>query len=149
MGRFLPTAACTAALILTCACNRADEAKAKQEARDLSNKIQHAVNSPGPAGAGSAQTAEQKLKQGSEDLRAAGEKAGVKLDKAALIAKVKTKLATDVGLSTATSIDVDVRGGVVTLKGSVSSEGNKHQAEESVKQLEGVTQVVNDLIIKP
>jgi osmotically-inducible protein OsmY len=149
MGRFLPALTCAALLSLTCACNTADQAKAKQEARDLGHKINQAVNSGGPAQGGTTQSAEEKLRKGSEDLRVAGEKAGVKLDHAALIAKVKAKLATDVGLSTATSINVDARGQVVTLTGSVSSEEQKHRAEEAVRQLDGVARVIDDLAVKP
>ena len=136
-------------LVLACACNKSDEAKAKQQARDLGHKINQAVTSGGPAGAGSSESAEAKLRRGGEELRAAGEKAGVKLDHAALLAQVKAKLVTDVGLATATSIDVDVRGQVVTLKGSVSSEEQRRQAEESVRQMNGVTRVMNELTVKP
>ena len=149
MGRFLPVLTCAGLLTLTCACNRADQAKAKQDVRDFGNKIDHAVNSGGPAQGGTTQSAEEKLRKGGEDLRAAGEKAGVKLDRATLIAKVKTKLATDIGLSTATSIDVDARGQVITLQGTVSSEEQKREAEESAGQVDGVTKVVNELAIKP
>ncbi len=149
MGRFLPAVVCATGLTLLCACNRASEAKAKQEARDLTTKINQAVNSGGPAQGGTTQSAEEKLRKGSDDLRVAGKKAGVKLDRAALIAKVKTKLATDVGLSTATSIEVEARGDVVTLKGTVSSEEQKHQAEEAVTQLSGVARVINKLAVTP
>ena len=149
MGRFLSIGGCAALLALTLACNRSDEAKAKQEARDLGHKINQAVNSGGPAQAGTTQSAEEKLRQGGEDLRVAGEKAGVKLDRAARIAQIKAKLATNIGLSTATSIDVDARGQVVTLKGTVSSQDQKNQAEETVRQLDGVTRVVNDLTVAP
>jgi hypothetical protein len=149
MGRFLPAAACVALLTLAAGCNRSDEARAKQDARDLGHKIKQAVNSGGPAQPGTTQSAEEKLRQGGEDLRVAGEKAGVKLDRAALIAKVKARLVADIGLSTATSIDVDARGQVVTLKGTVPSEDQKQRAEQSVRQLDGVAKVVNDLAVAP
>ena len=149
MGRILPVALCTALLALACGCSQSDEAKAKQEARDLGHKINQAVNSGGPAQAGTTQSAEEKLKRGSEELRVAGEKAGVKLDHAALIAQVKTKLAADIGLSTATSINVDAHGQVVTLSGTVSSEEQKHEAEQVVSQLNGVSSVVNHLTVQP
>ena len=152
MGRILSpfcgASLCAALLLLASGCNRADEAKAKQDVRDLSHKIDQAVTSGGPAN-GSTQSAEEKLRKGSEDLRVAGEKAGVKLGRATLIAKVKTTLAADVGLSTSTSISVDARGQVVTLRGSVSSEEQKHQAEQAVAQVAGVDRVVNDLSVQP
>lgn len=149
MGRFLPAFAGAALLLVSLGCNRADESRAKQEARDLGRKIDHAVNSGGTAQGNTTRGAEEKLRKGGEDLRVAGEKAGVKLDRAALIAKVKAKLATDVGLSTATAINVDAQGQVVTLKGTVASQGQKHQAEETVRQLEGVSRVVNELTVAP
>jgi osmotically-inducible protein OsmY len=149
MGRFLAAVACGALLTLALGCNRSDESRAKQDARDLGHKIKQAVTSGGPAQPGTTQSAEQKLRQGSEDLRIAGQKAGVKLDRAALIAKVKAKLVTGIGISTATSIDVDAHGQVVTLKGTVPSEDQKRQAEESVRQLDGVAKVVNDLTVAP
>lgn len=146
MGRFLPAALCAALLILTTACNTAEQDKAKQQARELEHKVNQAV---GPVNLRDTQSAAAKLRQGGEDLRIAGEKAGVKLDRAALIARVKTKLATDIGLSTATGIDVEARGQIITLKGSVSSEDQKQQAAQSVSQLDGVGKVVNDLAVKP
>jgi osmotically-inducible protein OsmY len=149
MRRFLSVATCTALLTLAGACSRSDEAKAKQEARDLGHKINQAVNSGGPAQAGTTQSAEEKLRQGGQDLRVAGEKAGVKLDHAALIAQVKTKLATDISLSTATSIAVEAYGHVITLRGTVPSAEQKHEAEQVASQVEGVTKVVNNLRVQP
>lgn len=149
MRTFLPALGCAAALTFLLGCSKSDQAKAKQEARDLRHKIDQAVNSGGPAGAGSTQSAQEKLRKGGEELRVAGEKAGVKLDHAAMIAKVKAKLVSDVGLSTATSINVDTHGSTVVLTGTVSSEDQKRQAEESARQLDGVAKVVNNLSVAP
>lgn len=115
----------------------------KQEAKELDRNINRAVGEPGGTG-----QAEQKLKDGGEKLRVAGDQAGVKLDHAATIARVKAKLASDVGLSTVTSVDVDASGQVVTLRGTVSSEDQKQRAEDAVKQLDGVTRVVNLLRVQ-
>jgi osmotically-inducible protein OsmY len=93
--------------------------------------------------------AEAKLKQGTAELRDAGAKAGVKLDQASLIAKVKAKLANDVGLSTATAVEVDARGRVVTLRGTVASEDQKQRAERAARQVDGVTTVLNELRVTP
>ncbi len=65
-----------------------------------------------------------------------------------MIAKVKAKLATDVGLSTVTGVDVDASGQVVTLRGTVSSEDEKQRAEQAVRQISGVTRVINDLTVR-
>jgi osmotically-inducible protein OsmY len=62
---------------------------------------------------------------------------------------VKAKLATDVGVSTAASVDVDSTGQVVTLRGTVDSEEQKQQAEQAVMQVNGVTKVINLLQVKP
>ena len=49
---------------------------------------------------------------------------------ATLTTKVKTALASDVGMKTMTNIDVDSNNGVVTLKGRVDSADAKKKAEE-------------------
>jgi hyperosmotically inducible periplasmic protein len=122
--------------------------EAKRAANAISRQINQATNDGGPRStAGDA--AGQKLRRGGDDLRSAGDQAKVKLDRAALIAKVKAKLASDVGLSTVTSIDVDDSGQVVTLRGTVDTPEQKKQAEYAVRQVDGVTQVVNDLQVKP
>ncbi|HYZ83943.1 MAG TPA: BON domain-containing protein [Bryobacteraceae bacterium] len=77
------------------------------------------------------------------------EKAGEHLDNAALAAKVKTKLAGDVRLSTLTSIDVDVNDGVVTLNGTVPTSADRRLAETVVANSEGVRKVVNNLKVRP
>jgi osmotically-inducible protein OsmY len=67
---------------------------------------------------------------------------------AALTTKVKTALASDVGLSTVTSINVDSDDGVVTLKGQVDSADKKAKAEEIAKKVEGVKSVKNELRVE-
>jgi BON domain len=123
--------------------------RAKQEAGSLRQNIDRALQGTGPAQGGGTGQAEEKLRRGGADLRVAGNQAAVKLDHAAMIAKVKAKLATDVGLSTVTGVDVDARGQVVTLRGTVASEQQKQEAEQAVLRLSGVTRVVNELTVKP
>lgn len=131
---------------------RADAQKlgesAKRGADSFRQSVDHALHDTAPA-SGPATEADQKLRNGANDLRVEGGQAAVKLDHAALIAKVKTKLATDVGLSTVTGVDVDTSGQIVTLRGTVKSEEQKQQAEQSVLAVSGVTRVVNDLRIQP
>lgn len=122
--------------------------EAKRAAHALNREIRQATNGSGPRSSASDE-ASQKLRRGGEDLRAAGGQATVKLDRAAMIAKVKAKLASDVGLSTVTRIEVDDSGQVVTLRGTVDSPEQKIQAERAVRQMDGVTQVVNDLQVRP
>jgi hyperosmotically inducible periplasmic protein len=65
-----------------------------------------------------------------------------------LTGKVKSALASDVGLKTL-KIDVDTdEGGIVTLKGSVDSPETKARAEQVAKKVEGVKQVKNELKVK-
>jgi osmotically-inducible protein OsmY len=120
---------------------------AKREARKLHQNVNRALQG-GQPDSQSAAGAERKLTDAGRELRTAGEHAAVKLDRAAMIAKVKAKLATDVGLSAATSVEVDSSGEIVTLRGTVSSEEQKQQAERAVMQVNGVTRVVNLLQVK-
>ena len=178
MRTTLPCLLCAAFLSFLIGCSRADQQKAhekaaeteqktrraaerlrhdaaqlgeeaKQQAHGLGQNIGQALSSTGPAQGGPTGEAEEKLRRGGDDLRVAGGKAAVKLDRAAMIAKVKAKLATDVGLSTVTGIDVDSSGQIVTLRGTVASEDQKNQAEQAVRQVPGVTTVINELRVKP
>jgi osmotically-inducible protein OsmY len=121
---------------------------AKREAKKLHRHVNEALEG-GQSDSHSAAGAERKLNDAGQELRTAGEHAAVKLDRAAMIAKVKAKLATDVGLSAAARVDVDSSGQVVTLRGTVPSEEQKQQAERAVMQVNGVTRVINLLQVKP
>jgi len=66
----------------------------------------------------------------------------------AITGKVKTALATDVGLKTVTGINVDTdAGGVVTLKGKVDSADTKKRAGQVAKKVKGVKSVKNQLTV--
>jgi hyperosmotically inducible protein len=67
---------------------------------------------------------------------------------AALTTKVKTALASDVGMRTMTDINVDSDDGVVTLKGKVDSAEAKKKAEEIAKKVDGVKRVKNELRVE-
>ncbi len=123
-------------------CSSSDQEKAREDARktaaevksdahDLAGKVDNALKPDG-------RSASEKL-----------ETARVKLDQATLLAKVKTKLAADVGASTLTNVTVNANGSIVTLNGSVSSADQKSAATRSASQVEGVTQVQNNLTIQP
>ena len=65
-----------------------------------------------------------------------------------LTGKVKSALATDVGLKTVTGINVDSdKGGVVTLKGKVDTADQKKRAEAVAKKVSGVKSVKNQLTV--
>jgi osmotically-inducible protein OsmY len=122
--------------------------QAKREAKRLDENVNDAMRRGQPDAQGTA-GAQRKLHNAGEELRTAGQQAAVKLDRGATIAKVKAKLATDVGLSAAASVDVDTNGQVVTLRGTVSSEEQKQEAERAAMQVSGVIKVINLLQVKP
>jgi osmotically-inducible protein OsmY len=61
---------------------------------------------------------------------------------------VREKLATDAVVKGG-AIDVDVKDGVVTLKGKVQEAKQKTRAESLAKKVKGVKSVVNNLQITP
>ncbi len=75
------------------------------------------------------------------------EKAGVVLDDAAVTAKVKTALVIAPDLK-GLAINVDTLRNVVTLSGTVASEGLRQQAETMAKGVDGVKDVKNNLMVK-
>ena len=76
------------------------------------------------------------------------EKVSSTASNATLTTKVKTALASDVGMKTMTNIDVDSNNGVVTLKGKVDSADMKKKAGEIAKKVEGVKSVKNQLTVQ-
>ena len=61
---------------------------------------------------------------------------------------VRAKLAGD-SVVKGGAIDVDVKAGVVTLKGKVQEARQKSKAESLAKKVKGVKSVINDLQITP
>lgn len=61
---------------------------------------------------------------------------------------VREKLSSDVVVKGG-AIDVDVKNGVVTLKGHVQEQKQKSKAESLAKKVKGVKSVVNELQIVP
>jgi osmotically-inducible protein OsmY len=117
--------------------------EAKAEAKDLGRKIDNAVQPDM-----NTEQARAKLREGRDKLENAGSRAAVKLDRAALAAKVKAKLANDVGLKTLTNVEVDSAGQVVTLRGTVSSDAQKQEAGQAAASVEGVAKVLNQLRVE-
>jgi hypothetical protein len=65
---------------------------------------------------------------------------------ASLTAKIKSKMALD-DVVEAADIDVDTTGTVVTLSGRVSSKAEHQQAMRLARETEGVTSVVDNLVV--
>jgi len=66
-----------------------------------------------------------------------------------ITASVKSKLASDVGLSTVPDIAVNSTNGVVTLSGAVDSATTKARAETIASSVPKVVRVVNNLQVSP
>ena len=67
---------------------------------------------------------------------------------AALTAKVKSAIATDVGARAASSINVETYKGVVQLSGFVDSQDMANRAVAAAKKVGGVQNLKNDLRLK-
>jgi hyperosmotically inducible periplasmic protein len=67
---------------------------------------------------------------------------------AALTAKVKSAIATDVGARTAAAINIETYRGTVQLTGFVGSREQADKAEAAAKKVDGVRSVKNDVRIK-
>jgi osmotically-inducible protein OsmY len=116
--------------------------KIKEEVKELNRRAETAIQPDGGSASDKMSHAEAKAKD-------AASHAGVELDHATMLARVKTKLASDVGLSTLAHVDVAVDGGVVTLSGTVANEDQKKATEAAASQVDGVTQVRNRLAVQP
>ena len=66
---------------------------------------------------------------------------------AAITAKIKSKMALDDNVA-ALDIDVDTKGGVVTLHGTVGSADQHERAVRLARETEGVGSVVDQLVIR-
>jgi osmotically-inducible protein OsmY len=62
---------------------------------------------------------------------------------------VKSKLASDVGLSTVPNISVNSTNGVVTLSGQVDTAAQKAKAEEIAKGTPNVVRVIDNIQVTP
>ncbi len=168
----LATVICTVALLSSLACNRADEdrgreraqaagskatdeahklgSEAEAKAKELNKKLDRSLEGRGESsGTTPAETPEEKLHHAEAMARREGRAAGAKLSSAGMLARVKTKLANDVGLATVPGVNVEIAGSIVTLSGTVSTEDQKRQAEQSVSSVDGVSRVVNQITVRP
>jgi osmotically-inducible protein OsmY len=114
----------------------------KAEAQDLSRRVDASVQPDRVS-------ASEKMSHAEADLKQDASRAGAKLDRAALLAKVKTSLVSDAGLSTLSNVEVEADGSVVTLSGTVANANQKKAAEMAASQVDGVTKVRNRLVVQP
>ena len=133
----------SAALGLTLiGCDRSTQEKAQEREAEAKQKIQK-------LGRDAKQEAKKLDHEFSQTVRPERDQAGVKLENAALLTKVKAKLASDVGVATLNDINVDANGSVVTLRGTVATAAKRQQAEHAVSQVSGVTKVIDELKVAP
>lgn len=71
------------------------------------------------------------------------------VDDVAITAQVKTKLASDISVTSVTDIEVNTTNGVVTLAGQVENDEVRHRAEQIAAGVEGVVSVNNNLQVEP
>lgn len=145
--RTLATISSLALLLALGACDRTDpittggagDTAASRTERAGAEVKQDAKEATASAGAAAGNAA--------EETKAMGAAAADKVDDASITAKVNAELATDKDLS-AIRIDVDTKGGVVTLSGPAPSATARERASEIARSVKGVTSVNNQLTIK-
>ncbi|HVM86030.1 MAG TPA: BON domain-containing protein [Candidatus Binatia bacterium] len=71
------------------------------------------------------------------------------VDDATITTKVKTQLASDVGLTPANQIHVETLQQVVQLSGFVDTAAHKAEAESVARNVEGVRDVQNNITVQP
>lgn len=129
-------------LIALTGCDHSTEEKAREREAEARQKIKKL-----------GKDAKQQVREMDHNIAQAvqpdSEHAGEKLDNVALLAKVKAKLASDIGVATLANVNVETKGPVVTLRGTVASEAQRQAAQRSASQVSGVTSVVNELKVAP
>lgn len=115
-------------------------AKTEQAGADAKNKVDQLASEAKAKIDASTANGEASARQGAADARNA-------VDDAALTASVSAGLAKDPDLS-AIRINVDTKGGVVTLNGPAPTAAAKTRAEEIAKSVQGVSSVDNRLEVK-
>ena len=68
---------------------------------------------------------------------------------AALTAKVKTAIASDAGLGSASAININSYRGVVQLSGFVDSQEKIERAAQAARNVQGVQTVENNIRVRP
>ena len=74
--------------------------------------------------------------------------AGQYVDDATVTAKVKTAIASDVGVKAAANVNVETSRGVVQLSGFADSDDQASRAVSAAKKVGGVRSVKNDIRVK-
>ena len=149
-----------AAALTLAACDGSDNRTAGQKLDSAIEKTEKAADTAAAKTGEAVRDAKAKIdasgttaevKEGMANLKDAAKSAGAAMsasvDDAAITSSVSAGLARDPDLSAA-KIDVDTKGGVVSLKGPAPSAAAKARAEEIAKGVQGVTSVNNQLDVK-
>ena len=131
---------CGGALALAACDNKTGQPTAGQQ-------LDSAIARTEQAGADAKAKTEQLASEARAKAESAAASASASADDAAITASVSTDLAKDPDLS-AIKIDVDTKGGVVSLNGPAPNAAAKTRAEEIAKSVKGVTAVNNHLEVK-
>ena len=141
------------------AARQVDQAAAKtaEAGREMKADVQEA----GRDAAAAARDATAEAKQAGQELKAdaasatsevraeasqAGAAVKAAVDDAAITASISAKLAKDADLS-ALRIDVDTKDGTVTLSGPAPTQAAKDRASQLAREVEGVKNVTNNLMV--
>jgi hyperosmotically inducible protein len=92
---------------------------------------------------GACATSDPKTNEGSKS-----ETTGQYIDDATVTAKVKTAIASEVGVKAAANVNVETYRGVVQLSGFADSDAQASKAVAAAKKVNGVRSVKNDMRIK-
>ena len=84
----------------------------------------------------------------SKQQSGSNETAGEYVDDATVTAKVKTAIASDVGVKAASNVNVETYRGVVQLSGFADSDDQASRAATAAKKVNGVRSVKNDIRVK-
>ena len=128
------------ALALTACGDKAGDQTAGQ-------KVDSAIAKTEKAGADAKAKSESATASTKEAVKDAGASVAGAVDDASITAAVSTGLAKDPDLS-AIKIDVDTKGGTVSLSGPAPNSAAKARAEEIAKSVKGVSAVNNNLEVK-
>ena len=113
----------------------------------VGQKLDSAIARTEQAGAETRAKTDQLASEARAKAESAAASASASAEDAAITAGVSTGLAKDPDLS-AIKIDVDTKGGVVSLNGPAPNAAAKARAEEIAKSVKGVTAVDNHLEVK-
>lgn len=144
-------AAAAAAVALAACGDRNDGTTVGQKVDSAVQKTEQAAQNGMDKAKDATSSAGAKIEQGTSSatssMKDAGEKVAAAVDDASITASVNAGLAKDPDLS-AIRINVDTKGGVVTLAGPAPSNTARDRASEIARGVSGVQSVNNQLVVK-